>query len=61
MCDAHPRRLTHDGAACASNARLMPVLNQAERAVARPAAAFCSEVGLLVAQSKTRKAAYLIF
>src|SRR5246127_648856 len=49
-------------AACAPNAFLKPSLDQAEtRVVASPAAAVCSEVGLLVAHCRNRKAACLFF
>src|SRR6266849_7160258 len=47
-------------AACAPNAFLKPSLDQADmRVVASPAAAVRSEVGLLVAHSRNRKAARL--
>src|ERR1700739_3050610 len=47
-------------AACVPNAFLKPSLDQADtRVVASPAAAVCSEVGLLVAQIRNKKAARL--
>src|SRR5882724_1247434 len=48
-------------AACGPNAFLKPSLDQADkRVVAKPAAAVCSEVGLLVAHSRNKKAARLL-
>src|SRR5258708_37492570 len=47
-------------AACGPSAFLKPSLDQADRrVVASPAAAVCSEVGLLVAHSRNKKAARL--
>src|SRR5258708_2037523 len=47
-------------AACGPNAFLKPSLDQADRrVVASPAAAVCSEVGLLVAHNRNKKAARL--
>src|SRR5712664_4431648 len=47
-------------AACGPNAFLKPSLDQADRrVVAKPAAAVCNDVGLLVAHCRNRKAACL--
>src|SRR5579883_126774 len=54
------RLVSAASAACAPNAFLKPSLDQADtRVVASPAAAVLSEVGLLVAHSRNRKAARL--
>src|SRR5271169_4842741 len=54
------RLVSAASAACAPNAFLKASLDQADsRVVASPAAAVCSEVGLLVAHSRNKKAARL--
>src|SRR3977135_1055823 len=55
------RLVSAAAAACGPNAFLKPSLDQADRrGVASPVAAVCSDVGLLVAHSRNRKAACLL-